>query len=102
MLAELESSQLVVVLVPSRRAVNEGGCIRVAMDRNCEWYRRFCAAHGSSRVRHRALHDTCIKRRDTRRLLERLIAGRPSRSKYAEELRAIARRVAQRWEGIAS
>ena len=90
MLAELESSMLEVVLVPTRRWVNEGGCIRVAANRNCTWYRRFCAAHGSSRFRRAALFDTCIKRRNVVRLLEQMVAGVPVRSKYAEELLALA------------
>lgn len=104
MLAELESSQLQVVLAPCRRHANEGGCIRVCADRNCTWYRRFCAAHGSSRFRRKALHDTCIKRRDTQRLLGRMIEGRATRSKYALELLSIARQTASGglFSGVAS
>lgn len=96
MLGELESSQLEVVLVPTRRWANEGGCVRVAVSRNCDWYRRFCGLHGSDRVRRNALFDTRIKRRAVVRLLERLIAGRPTRSKYTAELLALAARHEER------
>jgi hypothetical protein len=103
--AELESSCLEVVLVPCRREVNSGGCVRVCANRNCDWYRRFCAAHSSSRQRRKAAFDTRIKRRDTLRLLGRLIEGRPSRSKYVPELLGFALRAAERLNragGIAS
>lgn len=90
MLAELESSRLEVVLVPARFEVNVGACVRVAISRNADWYRRFCGAHGSSRRRRNLAWDTCVKRRDTVRLLETLIGGRATRSGYAEELLSIA------------
>lgn len=96
MLAELESTQLEVALVPCRREVNIGGCIRVAVSRNCDWYRRFCSGHLSSRLRMKAAVDTRIKRRDTVRLLQRLITGAPSKSKYAPELQRLAERMARR------
>ena len=96
MIAELEAAQLEVVLVPCRRWVCEGGYVRVAVSRNCDWYRRFCALHGSDRVRRNALHDTRIKRRAVVRVLARLIAGRPTRSKYAAELFALAERHEER------
>lgn len=95
MLAELESSELTVVLVPTKRHVNEGGVIRVAQSRNATWYRRFYAAHSSDRVRKNAAFDTRIKRRATILLLETLIAGAPSRSKYAADLLRIASRYPQ-------
>lgn len=97
MQAELESSCLEVVLVPSRRFTNHDGCIRVAANRNCEWYRQFCAAHSSSRIRKKVAHDTCIKRRDTARILARLVDGKGSRSKYAPELLQIAEKTAKRF-----
>jgi len=91
LLADLESNRLEVALVPQKRHTNEGGMIRVCMSKNCRWYREFCARHSSSRVRNHRKHDTRIKRADTVRLLERLIAGAATRSKYAEELLSIAR-----------
>jgi hypothetical protein len=68
--------------------------IRVAFNRNATWYRRFCSAHLSSRRRRNACPDTKIKRRNVEELLARLAAGRPTLSKYALELVAIARREA--------
>lgn len=92
MLAELEGGQLEVVLAPCLHEVNVGGCIRVAVSRNADWYRRFCARHLSSRLRRNLAPDTRIKRRDTIRLLQRLIAGHESPSKYAPELLRLAMR----------
>lgn len=94
MQAEFESHQLEIALVPCRRHVNEGGCIRVAVNKNAAWYSAFCARHLSSRNRARALVDTRIKRRNVTRLLQRLIDGQPSRSKYAPELLKEAARLA--------
>lgn len=92
LLAELEGSRLEVVLVPCRRACNEGGCYRVAASKNAEWYRRFCAQHASSRRRNRALFDTKIKRANVVSVLTRLIEKGQSRSQYAPELLRIAAR----------
>lgn len=95
MLAELESHQLQVMLVPLNprlRGYNEGGCKRVACDRNVKWYRDLCLRHLSSRVRNHKKPDTKIKRRDILRILGRLADGRGSISKYAPELLAIGRR----------
>jgi hypothetical protein len=91
MLAELESSCLEVILVPTKRYVNVGGCIRVAANKNTQWYREFCARYTSGRGRKRKKHDTRIRRDDTIAVLNRLIAGKKSCSKYAPELRRIAR-----------
>jgi hypothetical protein len=90
LLAELEGNQLEVALVPSRRPVNVGGCVRVAVSRNARWYRDFCARHPSSRRRLNAAPDTRIKRANVRRLLEALIAGRPVRSRYRAEILRLA------------
>jgi hypothetical protein len=92
LLMELESSRLEVGLVPARRETNIGAMIRVAFSRNCTWYRQFCSRHLSSRFRRNSCVDTKIKRRDVERLLRRLIAGCSSRSMYAAELLALARR----------
>lgn len=96
LLAELEGNALVVVLAPCRRFVNEGGCIRVCASLNATWYRRFCAAHASSRGVRRGKFDTRIRRAGVARLLRRLAAGLPSSSKYAPELARIAAREAAR------
>jgi hypothetical protein len=93
LMSELESSRLEVSLVPLRRFHNEGGCYRVAVSKNCQWYRRFCARHSSGRRRNNRNHDTRIRRQDTLRILRRLAAGKPSTSKYADELAKIAAQV---------
>lgn len=90
MLAELEGNQLLVQLVPEKRHTCEGGMIRVAVSKNATWYRQFCAAHTSDRLRNRSLVDTRIKRRNTVRALQQLIAGQPA-GKYAPELTRISK-----------
>ena len=92
MLAELASHQLCVVLVPAPDPRHEGHCVRARADQNPRWYRAFCAAHLASRLRRNPRPDTLIKRANTLAVLERLAAGRESRSKYAAELLAIAER----------
>lgn len=94
--AELESSRLEVVLVPCRREVNVGGCIRVAASRNAAWYRSLCAAYPSGRNRRKSAPDTRIKRANVARILARLIAGKPSRSRYVAELLRFAERIDRR------
>lgn len=90
LLAELDSARLEVVLVPARRAVNVGACVRVAVSKNASWYRAFCRRHPSSRRRRNAAPDTRIKRANVLRLLAQLIAGEPARSKYAREILRLA------------
>lgn len=103
LLAELESSRLEVVLVPLLRPVNVMGCRRVAASRNAAWYRKFCRGHASGRARRNAAFDTRIKRQATVRLLERMIAGQPVVSKYADELRRLAaKRLAECYAGTAA
>lgn len=93
MLAELESNRLEVVLVPSKRGQNPWDMIRVCASRNAGWYRKFCAQHSSSRVRNNPHHDTCIRRANTIRVLDRMVHGKATKSKYAEELRKIAAKI---------
>ena len=81
MLAELESSRLEVCLAPLNprmRGWVDGGCKRVCLSRNCHWYRQFCSAHLSSRFRNHRKPDTRIKRANTIRALNQLIAGQPA------------------------
>ena len=97
MLDLLESHRLEVQLVPLNprlRGFNEGGMKRVCANKNCPWYRAFAARHLSSRKRNHRKPDTKIKRRDVIRLLSRLIAGKSTTSKYADELRRIAEKIA--------
>lgn len=95
LLAELESTQLQVVLVPSRRPNAETDCIRVAVEKNPDWYRSFCARHPSSRGTRRGKFDTKIRRANVAAVLKRLAAGLPSKSKYATELGVIAERLSK-------
>ncbi len=93
MLNELQSSQLVTVLVPSKRADRrDWDHIRVNMDENPKWYRDFCARHPSQRGVRRGKFDTAIRRQHIVNCLGRLVAGKTSRSPYAEELVKISKR----------
>ena len=97
LLAELDSHRLTVVLVPlrpDRRGYNEGGCRRCVADKSPRWYSQLCLRHPSSRIRNHRKSDTRIRRQNILRVLTRLANGLPSRSKYAGELRDLARRVA--------
>jgi len=87
---ELESSRLVVALVPQRIRTNEGGCVRVAVEKNAKWYRDFCADYPSARRRKNAAFDTRIKRDNTLRALAAMLRG-DVRSVYSGHLLAIAR-----------
>lgn len=92
MLCELESSRLEVQLAPLNprmRNYNEGGMKRVVVSRPPSWFSRFCQRHPSSRGYHRGF-DTRIKRANVISTLRVLASGRPSTSKYAQELRKIA------------
>jgi hypothetical protein len=71
---ELEASSLEVVLVPQKRRSNEGGMIRVAVNKNAKWYRDLCAANLSSRKRKNTAPDTLIKRAHVLRTLTQLLA----------------------------
>ena len=75
MLAELTSHRLEVILTPSRRAevAEQGGMIRVILDRNADWYRRMCEDHPSTRTRKKTSSDTKIKRQDTITALEHML-----------------------------
>jgi len=96
LLIELESNALTVVLIPCRHGSDPWAMRRVCATKNARWYAAYCANHGSSRKRRNSAHDTCIKRAETILLLSRLIAGRPVKSKYADELREFARRAERR------
>lgn len=98
MLSELEAYRLEVALVPQKRFTNVGGMIRVAVCQNAKWYRDFCAAHSSRRVRRKAASDTRIKRAGTVRALVAMLSGE-WRSDYCATLAAIARSRMQRKSG---
>lgn len=95
--AELESNQLQVILVPLNpmmRGYNEGGCKRVAISKNPTWYSRLCARFPSSRGTRRGKPDTILRRKNVLTLLRTLIHKGHSRSKYAPEILAVARKMA--------
>lgn len=93
MLNELLSHRLTVILIPQKRFTNEGGMIRVAIDKSPRWYSKFCDAHPSSRKRNHRKPDTRIRRADVISLLTRMAEGVAVRSKYAPELRRIAHEI---------
>lgn len=72
-----------------------GGMIRAVQSENVEWYRKFCAEHESNRKdSYRwSKFKTKVKRQDTRRGLQELIAGK-CESYYAKDLQEFIRR----WE----
>lgn len=91
--AELQQCRLVVELIPSQDpdCAAQGGRIRVAVEHNPEWYQHFCSLYLSTRRRKNQCEpDTRIKRAHTLRLLQRLAAGLPCRSVYAEDLLSYA------------
>lgn len=93
MFNELEAHKLEVELAPLSprlRGFNEGGCKRVVTNKPPRWYRELCNNHASSRGVRRGKFDTRIKRANVLAILARLSAGFVSRSKYADELHAIA------------
>ena len=95
MLAELSAHKLEVMLVPvSRHArcyTGEHSMKRVACNVGPLWYRHLCRAHPSSRGIRRNKFDTRVRRANILRVLGRLAAGLPSVSKYAGELRMVAK-----------
>lgn len=93
--AELESSPLVTVLVPSKRKDRrDHDMIRVNVSQPPLWYRRLCGRHPSSRGVRRGRFDTRVKRRNVLQLLNTLITKGHSRSKYAGEILAVAKQLA--------
>lgn len=83
---ELEQTRLVVALAPCQRG-RQHQKIRVAEERNPEWYRRLCAAYPSqrSKPRQRKKSDTCIKRAGALRALREMENGR-CETEYAQRL----------------
>ena len=86
---ELQSSRLEVGLAPPPEPRHEGHMIRVVLERNCLWYRQLCARFSSSRKGTRT--RTAIKRRETLRALNSLLAGTPAAGIYAHRIMDAAR-----------
>ncbi len=92
MLNELEAARLEVCLAPSRRRDRrEHDMIRVCMSVPVKWYRVLCGKYPSSRGIRRGKFDTKIKRANVLSTLRVMAEGRFTPSKYAPELRRIAR-----------
>ncbi len=93
MLCQLESSKLEVVLAPSRRKDRrDHDFIRVAISRPPPGFSKFSNRHQSSRGYRRGF-DSRIKRANVLCTLRVMSSGKNSRSKYAAELRGIARKI---------
>lgn len=90
MLYELQSNRLEVILVPQEEPVNCGACIRVPKRMNCEWYREFCECFPGKPKKNSRKLNTKIRRKETIRLLKRLISGQEVKSKYKDYLLAEA------------
>ena len=90
LLADLLDSRLEVVLIPSRdpECAMRGGMIRAVQERNAQWYREFCEQYPSHRRWQNRKGRTRIKRRDTIRGLNELIAGKCN-SIYAQRLKEV-------------
>lgn len=89
MLADLQSSCLEVVLIPSRDpdCAMRGGMIRAVQYQNADWYRKFCKEHPSNRRWQNRKGRTLIKRNWTIKGLNDLIEESP-KTIYTERLRA--------------
>jgi hypothetical protein len=82
MLEDLNNHHLEVVKIPS----NQGGYIRVCIDRNPTWYSDLCAEYTKQRKRY-PKHRTIIKRCTTIAALGRIANGK-YHGVYAERLRS--------------
>lgn len=88
---EFIEKRLEVILIPQREPANVGACIRVASQNNCRWYRELCADFPSRRTRQYRKFKTKIKRRYITDIMERLLAGKKSKSAYADWITRYAR-----------
>lgn len=86
---ELQSSRLDVQLAPAPDPRHQGHFIRVVCERNCDWYREFCARFPSSRrgVRVR----TAIRRHTTLAALDAMLADQSAGEVYGPRLLDAAR-----------
>ena len=87
---ELMENRLEVILVPQREPPNRGACLRVACRSNADWYRQMCGDFPSRRRRQYRKFKTAVKRRHITRVLERMLAGKAVKSKYADWIIAYA------------
>ena len=87
---DLLSNRLEVVLIPSKHPdiAADGGCIRVPITRNPDWYQQFCSRYVVSSRRKKK--RTIIRRQSVLNILLRLSKGKSSCSKYSNNLKDIA------------
>ena len=83
-----------VILLPSKieTCANDGGCIRVATNRNPKWYREMCARFPKKRGRARKKPRTHIKKEEVLVTIQRLAGRGVSTSKYCPYILDEARR----------
>lgn len=81
---EFSESYHEVILLPSRieSTAKDGGCIRVATNRNPKWYRDMCARFPKKRGRARKKPRTHIKKGEVLVTIQRLAQRGVSTSKY--------------------
>ena len=87
MLNELLGQRPVTLKVPSP----QGGCVRVAVETNPEWYRELCENNKVVRRRYPKLR-TVIRRCDVLRGLVLLADGQKIETAYAERIKEVARK----------
>ncbi len=83
LLDELDANYLEVVLCPASDQKHSGHCVRVVQYQNAYWYREFCSMYSSARKGFKT--RTRIKRRETRKALEKLANGE-NNSVYTERI----------------
>lgn len=90
---ELLENRLEVILIPQVNPPNVGACIRVAARSNCSWYQKMCGDFPSKRRYPYRKFKTAVKRRHIVKVLEKMIAGRDVKSKYADWITSYAERL---------
>lgn len=85
MVDEFNESYLDVVLIPSKdhNTAIDGGMIRVAQNRNPEWYRNLCSNHPKRKQRTRKKPQTSIKKEDIISVMKSMIKNGSTKSKYS-------------------
>lgn len=88
MLDEMEHLNLHVELVPAPRQQHHGHKVRVAVERNPEWYRELCltSTKRRRRARRRRLHDTDCRRPQVLAALRSMARGGCPRTAYQHRL----------------
>lgn len=92
---EMEYRRLEVILIPSKNheCAIRGGCIRVAINTNPEWYQELCSSYPRPDCKKWYKTRTIIKRANIIKLLDRLLAGQKINSKYEQDLNNIVDKI---------